>query len=102
MELRGYVRGQFLAEHSTYIEIEERYALTKIWGINGFTGVGCLYGKNLAKNSLKCTDSNNLYPNIGGGITYALKPEENIIIRAEVAIAKEGNYAFYLQPGQAF
>lgn len=102
MELRGYVRGQYLAEHATYVEVEERYSLTETWGLRAFTGVGCLYGDNLSGGTNKCSNSDNLYPNIGGGVAYALKPEEKVMVRAEVALGKEGNYGFYLQFGESF
>lgn len=102
MEVRGYIRGQYLAEHSTFVEIDERYALTERWGLTAFAGVGCLYGDNLAGERQKCSHSENLYPGIGGGVSFALKPEEKIVVRAEVAAGKEGNYGFYMKFGQPF
>jgi len=102
MEIRGYLRGQFLAEHSTFIEIDERYFLNENWGLVAFTGIGCLYGRDLVGNYNNCSSYDNLYPSIGGGVSYALKPRERIIVRAEVAAGKKGNYGFYLKFGQPF
>jgi hypothetical protein len=72
------------------------------WGLTAFVGLGCLYGDNLAGRSLDCTDSDNQFPSIGGGLTYQLKPEERIIVKLEAAAGKEGNYGFYLSFGNSF
>ena len=102
MELRGYVRGQYLAEHSTFIELDERYTLKNNWGLTAFAGIGCLYGDNVIGNKQHCDSSDNLYPAIGAGISYLLKPKEKIVIRAEYAVGKDDNYGFYLKLGQPF
>lgn len=102
IELRGYVRGQNLAEHTTLIEIEERYVLNDKWGIAAFTGIACLYGNDLQGNNTSCSDSDNLYPAAGVGAIYAIKPEEKMVIRADFAIGKGDNYGFYLNFGQPF
>lgn len=102
MELRGYIRGQYLAQHTTFIEFDERYALTERWGLTAFTGLGCLYGKDLAGERSSCTESENLYPSLGAGVLYVLKPEEKMVVRAEVAVGKKGNRGFYMKFGQPF
>lgn len=102
MGLRGYVRGQYLAEHSTHIELDERYALKDRWGLTLFGGLGCLYGDKLVGDSASCTDSENLFPSFGFGGFFVLKPKEKIVVRAEVAFGKESNRGFYLTFGQPF
>lgn len=102
IELRGYTRGQYLSEHATLVEIDERYALNEKWGLTAFTGVACLYGDNLDGNNLSCSNSDNLYPSAGIGATYAIKPKEKMVIRADLAVGKDDNYGFYLNIGQPF
>ena len=51
IELRGYIRGQYLAEHVTLVEVEERYAFGEKWGLTAFGGIACLYGKDLHGNN---------------------------------------------------
>lgn len=102
IELRGYVRGQYLAEHTTLIEIEERYALNEKWGLTVFAGVACLYGNDLQGNNTTCSDSDNVYPAAGVGGTYAIKPKEKMVVRADLAVGKGNNYGFYLKFGQSF
>ncbi|MEH6649018.1 MAG: hypothetical protein V7707_03210 [Motiliproteus sp.] len=97
VSLRGYSRGQFLAPHMTMVEAEERYKLADKWTWNAFGGLACLYG-----NGLSCSSSDNLYPSIGSGISYTVKPEQKMVIRADIAIGKGESQGFYLQFGQPF
>ena len=95
--LRGYTAGQYLAPHSTLLEVEERYHIKGKWGGTAFVGVECLYGDGEG-----CGTGNNLYPAGGAGITFMLKPEEKMLARAEAAIGEGGNYGFYLKFGYEF
>lgn len=97
VDLRGYVRGQYLAPHMTSIEIEERYWLYKQWTGTVFTGVACLYGADS-----DCTDSSDLYPTAGAGVTYTIKPEEKMVVSVDLAYGKSDNYGFYMRFGHAF
>ncbi len=97
INMRGYVRGQNLAENMIMFEFDERIPFTRRWGGTLFTGVTCLYG-----TGKKCSDSSNLFPMIGGGITFVIKPEDKIIMRAEYAKGKGDNSGFYLTFGQPF
>ncbi|NRB42573.1 MAG: hypothetical protein HRU20_29570, partial [Pseudomonadales bacterium] len=99
MKLRGYVQGQYLAEHSTTLEFDERYALNDRWGLTAFAGIGCLYGNDLSGKSTGCDSSDNLYPSAGAGMSYMLKPQEKMVVRAEIAVGKGDNYGFYLNFG---
>ena len=95
VDLRGYTRGQYLAPHMTLAEVEERFALTKKWGLSAFTGLAVLYGGD------RDTSEDQWFPNIGGGVRYKLN-QEGLIVRAELAVGIDDNYGFYLQFGQPF
>ena len=97
VDLRGYTPGQYLAPQMTTLEIEERIPFTKKWGAEIFTGVASLYG-----NKSLSGDNVNWYPSVGAGINYMLKEKEKMVIRADLAAGKAGNYGFYLQFGRAF
>lgn len=97
VDLRGYIRGNYLAPHMSVVEIEERFALTKQWSLAAFTGAACLY-----ESSSDCGYSDNWYPTIGGGVRYLLKPQERMVIRADYAWGKGENRGFYFAFGQAF
>ena len=107
MELRGYTRGQYLAEHASFIELDERFSLTERWGLTAFVGVGCLYGDKVKNGDqpgqkASCSDSENIYPAAGLGGSYMIKPAEKMVIRAEFAMGKDSNHGFYLNFGQPF
>ncbi len=97
VNLRGYVRGQYLAPHSLLLEGEQRWHWKGRFGINVFAGVVCLYG-----NNRNCDNSNNLYPSAGIGAQYLLKESEQMVITMDYAEGKGDNNGFYLRFGQAF
>jgi hypothetical protein len=96
VELRGYTRGQYLAPHMTLVEVEERVKLKGRWGVTISTGLAKLYGGERVR------DNDNLYPSLGAGLTFMVKPEEKMILRAEYAVGNSDNSGFYLKFGQAF
>ena len=65
------------------IEIEERYRFAEKWTASVFLGVACTYG-----GGKSCSDSENLYPAGGGGVQYALKPKEGIVLNPNSRQAK--------------
>ncbi|MFL1405953.1 hypothetical protein ACJO2E_11490 [Marinobacter sp. M1N3S26] len=95
--LRGYTRGQYLAPHSTSVEVEERLHVRDRISINLFAGVACLYG-----DDKECGDSDNLYPSYGLGGQYVIKPSENMVVTMDYAKGEGDNSGFYLRFGQAF
>jgi len=97
IDLRGYTRGQYLARHATTIEVEERIRISKRWGASVSTGTACLYGGDKS-----CSDEENWFPAVSAGLNYMLKVEEKMVIRADIAAGKSGNYGFYLQFGRPF
>lgn len=98
IELRGYIRGQYLSPHMTMLEIEERINIHKKWGATVFTGAAFLYGDEGRDNN---TGNEDIYPMIGAGITYQLN-DEKMVVRAEAAFGIDDNQGFYLQFGQPF
>lgn len=97
VDLRGYVRGNYLAPHSTLAQFDERISFTPSWGMSVFGGVSCLYD-----DVSNCDDSSNLYPTFGLGVIYILKKEAGIVMRAELAKGKSDEYVVYLTMGNPF
>lgn len=97
LNMRGYTRGNYLGEHYTHLNLDARFALRGRWGAALFGGVGCLYEKVSA-----CNESEQLYPMLGAGIIYNLKPDAGIVIRLEYAKGESDNEAYYLTLGQPF
>jgi len=95
--LRGYKMGQYLGKNMSAIEAEERLRLADSWGATIFTGIDCLYG-----NGKSCTDTEDLYPNVGAGIQYIIKPKEGIVASLEYAQGKLDNYGIFLKMGYGF
>jgi hypothetical protein len=97
IELRGYTRGEYLAPHMTLVEIDERIKIKERWGATLSTGVAWLYGGEEGR-----PDDSNLYPSAGAGVTFTIKEKEKMVVRAEYAVGKSDNSAFYLRFGQPF
>ena len=97
VRLRGYTRGNYLAEHYTHVDLDARFALGSRWGATAFAGLGCLY-----KTVSDCSSSEDLYPAGGAGLYFLLKPEAGFVIRADYAIGDRDNSAFYLRLGHPF
>jgi len=97
VDLRGYVRGQYLAPYATMLEVEQRIHVKGRFGVNLFTGIACLYG-----DGLNCTDTGNLYPSIGVGGQFMLSEAEKMVMTFDVAFGERGNNGFYMRFGQGF
>ena len=80
MDMRGYVRGNYLAPHYTHVQVEDRIAFAPNWGVSVFGGLGCLYDA-----ASDCNETSNLYLSFGAGIIYTLKKKAGLVLRAEVA-----------------
>ena len=100
ISLPGYTKGNYLGEDYSHFQFDLRLALGARWGAVFFGGVGCLYGEDASARSSSCQD--NVYPALGGGISYLLKPETGIVVRAEVAKGSGDNSALYLRFGHPF
>ena len=95
----GYTRGNYLGENYNDIQLDLRMPLTRRWGAILFAGVGCLHGAALSTES-SCSD--NVYPGVGAGLSWLIKPESGVILRAEVAKGTGDNSAMYLRFGHPF
>ncbi len=95
--LRGYKFGEYLGQYMSSLEVEERLHLAPRWTATLFAGVGCLYG-----GTLNCTDSENLYPDVGAGIQYVIKQKEGMVMNLEIAKGKGDNEGAYLKFGYGY
>jgi hypothetical protein len=96
--LRGYTMGEYLGKSMSSIEVEERHRLAERWTATAFAGVACLYGAN--RNG--CADSANLFPSVGAGVQYILKPAQGIVANLEFAAGKDGNRALLFKMGYSW
>jgi hypothetical protein len=97
VQLRGYKVGQYTGEFMSQIEGEARLRLAERWTATIFAGIACTYGDG--KN---CGESANLFPAIGAGVQYILKPAVGIVLNLEYARGKAGSYGVLLKTGYAF
>ena len=97
VQLRGYKVGQYNAQYMSSLEGEDRFRLRERWTATLFAGVACLYG-----GGKDCVDSENIYPAVGAGIQYIVKPRERIVLNLEYAQGKAGNHGVYLKLGYAY
>lgn len=95
--LRGYKFGEYLGQHMSSMEAEERLQIAARFTATVFAGVGCLYG-----GSLSCTSSENLYPNAGAGVQYVIKEKEGMVLNLEYAKGKGDNEGVYLKFGYGY
>lgn len=98
----GYTRGEYLAEHMTHIYWDQRISFTERWGMAVSGAVACLYGDDVFGNDQDCFERSNLYPSIGAGAIFTLKPEAKIVARLDVAAGKSSNLGVILRFGQPF
>ncbi len=59
--------------------------------------MGCLYEKLSS-----CDSGDALYPMLGGGLIFDLKPDAGIVLRLEYARGESDNEAYYLSLGHPF
>jgi hypothetical protein len=98
----GYTRGNYLGENSVGGQFDLRMPLSKRWGVVVFGGVGCLFGDGLGPNATSQSCSDELYPGIGAGVSWLVKPQSGVVVRLEAAKGSGDNSAFYLRFGHPF
>ncbi len=91
ISLRGYVRGMYLAPNYTHLAVDNRLKLKGNWSVTAYAGLACLYDR-----LSDCSRSADLFPAIGAGLSYLLRPQAGIILRADITQGKDDNQAFYL------
>jgi len=102
VSMPGYTRGNYLGENYSDIQFDLRMPVSARWGIVLFGGIGCLYGDPIAANDSSSGCSDNAYPGIGAGVSWLIKPESGVILRAEAAKGIGDNSALYLRFGHPF
>ena len=95
--LRGYTMGEYLGKSMSSVEVEERHRFAARWTATLFGGVACLYGGNRSGCS-----NENLFPSVGAGVQYILKPAQGIVANLEYAVGKDGNSALLFKMGYAW
>ena len=55
-----------------------------------------------ARNRDGCSESDNLFPSVGAGVQYLLKPAQGIVANLEAAVGKDGNKALLFKLGYAW
>ena len=97
MVLRGYTMGEYLGKSMSSLEAEERHRFAARWTATAFAGIACLSG-----GGRSCSESKNLFPGIGEGVQYLLKPAQGIVASLEFAADKDGNNGLLFQMGYAW
>ena len=94
--LRGYKQGQYLSPYMSSLEVEERLSFNARWGATLFAGAAGLYGE--APVPL----DRSIYPTVGAGVHFVLKPKERMNVNLEYAQGIEDNRGVYLKLGYAW
>ena len=94
--LRGYKQGQYLSRYMSSLEVEERVSFNARWGATLFAGGAGLYGE--APTPLE----RSIYPTIGAGLQFVIKPKERMNVNLEYAQGIEDNRGVYLKLGYAW
>jgi hypothetical protein len=94
--LRGYKFGQYLSPYMSSLEVEERLSFNQRWGATLFAGAATLYGE--APVALDRT----VYPTVGAGLHFVLKPAEHILLNLEYAQGIGDSRGAYLKLGYAW
>ena len=97
IQLRGYKTGQYSGKYMSQIEGEERLRIAERWTATIFGGLGCTYGQGK-----RCSNSANVFPMVGAGVQYVLKPELGIVLNLEYAHGKDDNRGVILKTGYTF
>ena len=78
------------------LEVEERLSFNARWGATIFAGAGGLYGDSPAPLD------RTVYPMIGAGLHFVLKPAQRMNVNLEYAQGIGDNRGFYLKLGYAW
>ncbi len=94
--IRGYKQGQYLSPYMSSFEVEERLSFTPRWGATLFGGAAGLYG------DAPVPLDRSIYPTIGAGVHFVLKPVQRMIVNLEYARGIQDNRGIYLKLGYAW
>jgi hypothetical protein len=93
---RAYKQGQYLSPYMSSLEVEERLAFNARWGATLFAGAAGLYGE--APVPL----DRSIYPTIGAGVHFVIKPKERMNVNLEYAQGVGDSRGVYLKLGYAW
>ena len=96
VNIRGYKQGQYLSPYMSLIDVEDRLSFNARWGATLFAGAAGLYGR--APVPL----DRSIYPTVGAGVHFVIKPKERMNVNLEYAQGIEGNHGLYLKLGYAW
>ena len=96
VNIRAYKQGQYLSPFMSSLEVEERLSFNQRWGATLFAGAAVLYGE--APVAL----DRSVFPNVGAGLHFVLKPAEHILLNLEYAQGIGDSRGVYLKLGYAW
>ena len=96
VSLRGYKFGEYLSPYMSSLEVEERLSLNERWGLTIFSGAAGLYGEALVPLD------RSIYPTVGAGLHFVIKPTERMIVNLEYAQGIGDSRGVYLKLGYAW
>jgi hypothetical protein len=94
--LRGYKFGQYLSPYMSSLEVEERLSFNPRWGATLFGGAAQLYG------DAPVPLDRSLYPTVGAGVHFVIKPAQHILLNLEYAQGIGDSRGVYLKLGHAW
>ena len=94
--VRGYLYGRFRDLHLTTYQMEYRAHLFWRVGIAAFGGLSMIY------DQINTVSSQNLKPNIGGGLRFLVDKKENTYLRFDYAVGSNNQTGFYVSFGESF
>jgi hypothetical protein len=94
--IRGYKQGQYLSPYMSSLEVEERLSFNARWGATLFGGAAGLYG------DAPVPLDRSIYPTVGAGVHFVLKPVQRMIVNLEYAQGIKDNRGIYLKLGYAW
>lgn len=94
--LRGYRFGRFRDNHLTTVQAEVRTRLIWRVGLAAFGGTGVIY------RSIPGINQEAIKPNVGLGLRFLIDKKENINLRFDYALGRDGENGFYISFGESF
>lgn len=95
-DMRGYYRGRY--RDKQYMALQAEYRFPIFWRIGG-TAFG---GAGDVAPQLRAFDLQEFKPSYGLGLRFLIDRQENINLRFDYAIGKNGANGFYVSFGEAF
>jgi hypothetical protein len=104
VNLRGYTQGEYLEPYLSSLEAEYRRSLGKRWGATAFAGMAKLYGEDVDAEPSDVPEASDrsVFPMVGAGVQFILKPVQRMLVDLEYAQGVEGNHGVYLKFGYAW